>query len=103
MFRYLLAIILIVISIVGFFTFVDPLYKDISALKVQAASYNEALGNEKALENERDKLTAKESAISPENLVKLQKLLPDNVDNIRLILELQKIASPFGMDLKNVK
>lgn len=67
------------------------------------ASYNEALNNSKALEAERDKLTQKYNSFDPENLSKLQKLLPDNVDNIRLILEIEKIASPYGMVLKNVK
>jgi hypothetical protein len=29
--------------------------------------------------------------------------LPENLDNIRLILEIEKIALPYGMALKNVK
>jgi hypothetical protein len=48
-------------------------------------------------------LTQKYSTIDPVNLDKLTKLLPDNVDNIRLILEIEKIASPYGMILKDVK
>ena len=38
-----------------------------------------------------------------ENISRLQKLLPDSVDNIRLILEIEKLASPYGMVLKDVK
>ena len=56
-------------------------------------SYNEALNNSKALEDKRDTLTAKYNTIDPNDLIKLQKLLPDNVDNIRLILEIGQIAS----------
>ncbi len=41
--------------------------------------------------------------MDPDNIAKLQKLLPDNVDNIRLILEIEGVASPYGMTLKNVK
>ena len=55
------------------------------------------------LENERDKLTAKYNSINPEDLIKLQKLLPENIDNIRLILEIEQVASPYGMTLKDVK
>ena len=61
------------------------------------------MGNSKALENERDKLTAKYNTISQDNLNKIQKLLPDNIDNIRLILEIEKIASPYGITLKDIK
>lgn len=103
MFRLITPIILIGLSITGFLVFVSPLYKEISLLKEQVSSYNQALDNSKALENERDKLTQKYSTIDPVNLDKLTKLLPDNVDNIRLILEIEKIASPYGMILKDVK
>lgn len=103
MFRFILPTILIGVAITGFLMLVNPMYKEMTALKVQMASYNQALDNSKALENERDKLTKKYSDINPENLDKLLKLLPDNVDNIRLILEIEKIASPYGMILKDVK
>jgi hypothetical protein len=103
MFKFILPIILIGAAIAGFFVLTSPLYKNISLEREQVASYNEALNNSKALEAERDKLTQKYNSFDPENLIKLQKLLPDNVDNIRLILEIEKIASPYGMVLKDVK
>lgn len=96
-------IIFLGIAIAGFFMFTSPLYQNISKMKAQATSYNEALSNSKALENERDKLTAKYNAISVEDLEKIKKLLPDNIDNIRLILEIEKVASPYSMVLKDVK
>jgi len=100
-------IILIGIAVSVFFVLADPLFKDISALKAlgtsEVASYNSALDNSKILENERDKLTAKYNAIDPDNLLKLKKLLPENVNNVRLILEIGQIALPYGMVLKDVK
>lgn len=83
--------------------FINPTYEEISVIKEKIASYNSALDNAKALENERDRLTAKYNAIDPTNIEKLEKLLPDNVDNIRLILEIEKIALPYGMTIKNVQ
>ena len=103
MMRFVMPIVLIGIAISVLFVLADPLYNDISALKTQAASYDNALDNSKMLENERDKLTAKYNAINPDNLMRLVKLLPENVDNIRLILEIEQIASPYGMVLRDVK
>jgi len=103
MFKFILPIILIGASITGFFAFTSPYYKGISLEREKIASYNEALSNSKTLEAERDKLTQKYNSFNPEDLSKLQKLLPDNIDNIRLILEIEKIASPYGMTLKDVK
>ena len=103
MFRYIAPTILIAIAITGFVMFTNPIFTGITNVKNEIASYNEALDNAKTLENERDKLTQKYNAIDPVNLDKLQKFLPDNVDNIRLILEIEKLASPYGMVLKDVK
>jgi len=83
--------------------FTQPFYQEISLLRTKVKSYNEALDNSKALENEREKLNQKVNSITPENLEKLEKLLPNNVDNIRLILEIEKIAAPYGMVLKDVR
>ncbi|MBU0611921.1 hypothetical protein KKA39_00410 [Patescibacteria group bacterium] len=103
MFRFVTPVILIGIALVGFFMFTSPFYEEVSLIKSQVASYNEALANSKALEIERDNLTQKYNSLDPESLSKLEKFLPDNVDNIRLILEIEKIASPYGMVLKDVK
>ena len=103
MFRFAVPIILIGTAIAGFFLFASPTYRGISDLRAQVVSYNEALDNSKALEAQRDTLTQKYNSIDSNNLTKLQKLLPDNVNNIRLILEIEGIASPYGMVLKNVK
>ncbi len=103
MFRVATPLILIGISIAGFLMFVNPMYKEVSLLKTEINSYNEALNNSNVLDNERDKLTKKFNSIDPADLDKLQKLLPDNVDNIRLILEIEKLASPYGMVLKDVR
>jgi len=101
--RFIMPIILIAISLSVFFVFANPLYGDITEMRGRMASYDEALNNSKALENERDKLTAKYNALDPDNLEKLEKLLPDNIDNIRLILEIERVALPYGMALKDVK
>ena len=103
MLQFLMPIIIIGIAVTGFFTFTSPTYEKINTLKAQTSSYDEALNNSKALETERDKLTAKYNTISGENLNRLIKLLPQNVDNIRLILEIEKLAAPFGMVLSDVK
>ncbi len=103
MVKYVLPAILIGISLAMFFGFTNPILGDISNLKTLSSSYNQALSNSKELEMERDKLTAKYNTIDPQNIEKLGKLMPDSVDNIRLILEIEKIAAPYGMTIKDVQ
>ncbi len=103
MLRILIPILILGTAITGIFLFVNPLYKDINVLKAELSAYNEALNNSKKLETERDKLVNKYKSITPENLKKLDKLLPDGVDNIILILEIEKIALAYGMELNNIR
>ncbi len=101
--RFIMPIVLVGIAIALFVVFANPLYKDISVLRLEVSDYNDALNNSKMLEDEKDKLTAKYNSIDPVNLIKLKRLMPENVDNIRLILEIEQIAAPYGMALQDVK
>ncbi len=103
MVRFILPIILIGISASLFFMFSNPIYSDIGKLRDQVKSYDTALSNSKELLNQRDQLTTKKNKIDPDDLIKLQRLLPENIDNIRLILEIEQIASPYGMVLKDIE
>jgi hypothetical protein len=103
MFKFLTPIILVGIAVGGFFMFTQPLLGDVNTLRKSISAYNEAMDNSKALDAEKDKLTQKFTSINPNDLEKLEKLLPDSVDNIKLILEIEKLAAPFGMIMKDIK
>jgi len=101
--RTFLPIFMLIVAIGGFFLFTDKHYQTVKDLRVQVASYNVALDNAKALQAKRDELVGQYNAFPEANIEKLKKLLPDNVDNIRLIIEIEAIARNYGMQLKNVK
>lgn len=103
MFRFIVPILLLVVSVGTFLLYIDPAYGDIKSLRTDSASYDEALNNSKILQSIRGELSDKYKNFPATDLDRLKKLLPDNVDNIRLILQIQRIAAPYGMTLKNVK
>lgn len=103
MFKFIVPITLIIISVLVFVLFTNPLYKDASVFRERASSYDSALTNAKNLQAVRDQLLTKYNGFPQEDILKLQKLVPDNVDNIRLILEIQGIASNYNMQITNVK
>jgi Tfp pilus assembly protein PilO len=102
MFRYIAPIILVGVAVAGFFLYAKPLWDESKVIKTEIASYDEALTNAKTLESERYKLTQKYNAIDPNNLSRLEKMLPENVDNIRLVLEIGNIAQKYGMELTGI-
>jgi hypothetical protein len=101
--RFIVPLLLIGISIAGFFILITPKYEEVVVLKAQVAAYDKALNNSKSLEDERDKLIKKSNDISKVNKEKIEKMLPDSIDNIRLILEIEELASVYGMYLKDVR
>lgn len=102
--RFILPIILIAIAVVGFLALVAPTLQEVKMLRADVASYDEALNNSKALENERDRLTKEYNSFKSEDLRRLEVLLPNSINNIRLILEIEEeVALPFGMILQDVQ
>lgn len=81
----------------------QPIYDETQALQAEAAVYEEALDNSANLVKERDRLTTKYNSFSPDDIDKLEKMLPNSVDNIQLILEIQEEASKRGIIVKNVE
>lgn len=95
-------IVLIIISVALFFLFTDPRYDQVKELQAEEAKFDEALERSKELIELKDGLLAKYNSFSAEDLERLEKLLPDNVDNVRLILVIDNISAQYGLLLKDV-
>ena len=105
-------VILIIISIGTFFMYVDPSYrgtnlssgvKSIQELQNEDAQYQASLDNTTAIRMKRQALIDKENGINPADLSRLQKLLPDNIDNIKLVIDMNQIAQNHNLTLKDVR
>ncbi len=94
--------ILILASIGIFLGYTNKTYKEVASLRTEQAAYDEALLNSKKLLDVRQELVDKYNALSPTDKDRLMKLMPDNVDNIRLIIDIQKIATQYGMLPKDI-
>ncbi len=75
----------------------------VKQLKALSAQYDTALANSRRLQEERDALGQKYQALSPASVARLTKLLPDNADNIRLVIDIQRMAQTYGMSLASIK
>lgn len=101
--RFIVPTILLVISVASFIMFTNPAYQDVKALQAKTTQLDTALTNSKKLQEQRDALGTKYRNIPAESLNRLQKLLPDNADNIRFIIDLQQMAQSYGMSLDTIK
>lgn len=94
---------LLVASIALFMTFIDPMYQDVQTLKAEVQNYDDALTKSKELLTIRDTLLDRYNSFSTDDLKRLEFLLPDTVDNIRLVLDIDGVASRHGIVIKDLK
>ena len=108
------AIILILSSFAVFFGYIDPNYKGtandggdyqkygVLSLQTEKANYLDISSSSQRNIEKKTELALKKDTISMENTKKLERLLPNNVDNVRLINEISKIAEKRNLTVKNV-
>ena len=85
-----------------FFLYTQPTYDNVQVLKERIGQYDEALNKAAELQQLKQSLLSRFNAFRTEDLDRLQKLLPDHVDNVRLILDLDNLAARHRMSLQNV-
>ncbi len=95
--------ILILLSVGLFYAFTSPQYEEAQNLKARVAGYNNVLENISQIAETRDKLLVNFEAIPKTQIERLNKILPDNVDTVRLALDLDGIAGRYGITLKDVQ
>lgn len=117
--RFIIPTILLIISIamlsvlfsqsatksisLGGWSLAVPSYPQIKELQAEKTQYESALANSRKLQEERDTLGKKYNAIPPESLNRLSKFIPDSADNIRLIIDIQRIAQAYGLSLSSIR
>ncbi len=102
------SIILLIASVGIFFGYVDRNYRSpsvensIVALQAEQKQYREALDNSTKLIQKRNELVVKKNNLSEADELRLKKLLPDHVDNVRLIIDLDRIAQNHNITIRNI-
>lgn len=94
--KILTPILLIVLALSLFFWFVVPTYQSLGSLRVERSQYEDALVAAKEASVKRDELVNKYNSMSSADLDKLEKLLPDSIDTVRLVVDLNTIAAKYG-------
>lgn len=94
---------LIIISVALFFVYIDPTYQASKEIKLQVDEYQKLLDQSKSLVAEENKLRAAYNALPQDDVKRLEKLLPSAIDNVRLIIDIDNIASKYGIQVKNTK
>ena len=95
--------LLLVIGAIGLFLgYTQPTYSgSITALKDEINGLDTALLAAAQFKEKEAQLTAQRSALSQEQLGRLEAFLPDSVDNVQLIVDLNSLAARSGVQLSD--
>lgn len=101
--RNVTATILIVLAIGIYLTYTSDKVKEVKAVQEANKEYITALKNAEELIKIRKDVMDKSNAISDADRKRLDKIIPNTVDNIRLIIDLNDIAQSTSITLRNIK
>lgn len=98
--KNIFSIIVIIISLGVFVVVVKPEYTKIQEIEAKSNKLEEVLVNARKLQSLRDGLLEKQSKLSGADLKRLEKLIPESADNVKLIIEFQNIADSYGLKIE---
>ena len=100
--KFLFPIVIAAAAIGLFVVYTNPQYQTVKTLQAQAAQYDDALNKAQELRKTRDQLLAKRNTFAADDVSRLEHSLPDNVDNSRLIIDINHIAAGRGLSLSSI-
>jgi Tfp pilus assembly protein PilO len=96
------SLILILISVGLFYTFISPQYDEIKLLSSEQSEYKTVLKDVAAIIQIRDNLLQDYRNIPQEDIDRLEKVIPDNIDVVRLAYDLDTIAAKYKIVLLEI-
>jgi|ERR1035437_5379879 Tfp pilus assembly protein PilO len=96
-------LILIILAIGIFFTFTNSRVDEIKTLQLTNDSYTQAINNSVDLIKARDVVLQDYNKLDVTTKGRLDKMMPDNIDNVRLIIDIKSIAKGRNLNVKNIR
>lgn len=101
--RFFFPLLALLISGTVFFLVIQPWYGDVTQLRSDVAAYSTALDNSAYLQKTQSTLLDQYKNVQPDDKARLENFLPNTVDNIQFILQVEQLANLYSMPIKNIK
>lgn len=101
--KALIPIFSIIAAFALYFLFIQDTLERIGELQIETLQFSEALASAQELEATIKRLTSEKESITTDDLNKLDVLLPDRIDSVRFIYDLNTIASIHNKILGDVE
>jgi Tfp pilus assembly protein PilO len=98
--KNIISIIVIGISIATIVLVVQPQYTEIQEMQRTETELERVLNNARRLQSLRDDLLEKRKSIANTDIRRLEKLIPESADNVKLILEFEQISNKNNLSIQ---
>ncbi len=102
MIRTVTPIFSIIIAITIFFLYTEPKFADIKQIQGEAKQYSAAVEKAEQRNQHLNEKHAEKRAHSPENLERLEALVPTSIDEVKVLTDLNELAKVHNMLFGNV-
>ena len=94
---------MLVLAVGIYFTVTKTMLDEAKAVQVVNEQYTTAMTSADQLIKVRDQVLKDYNNLSTDDRDRLNKMLPNTVDNIRLVIDLNNVAQQHGFSLKNIR
>jgi len=102
--KLIFPIILILAAVGIYITFTQPHYEIVKEFMARNQDYQKVFDDADGLLRKRDDLIVKLNKIRPSDKVRIAKLIPDSIDNVRLVIDINDgITARYGVGIKNIR
>lgn len=103
MFKALTPIIGIIVAVGLFFTYVRPTFEDIKGIQDETAQYAQAIEKASELQQRINELKQRQNSIPLADLERLEAMLPDRVEEVTVLLDIDALATTHRLVLGDIK
>ena len=102
MFKAITPIVATLIGILVFFYYIKPTMDEVSAIQAETEEYADAVRNAGEFNNTLQSLVQKKNSFSALEIDRLEALVPDDVNEVKLLVDLKEMAVQHNMLFGNV-
>ncbi len=83
--------------------YTKPTYSSITTVRQSITQYDDAISRAQNMSEKRDSLVSQRQSFSESDVDRLNTFLPDSIDSIKLIIEINNLASRYTQNVKNIR
>ncbi len=92
----------IILSLAVLYSFAYPKFNQVNSLNQEKNKYEEALETVRNIENRKNELLRQYNNISEQDKKRIESVLPNSLDLIKLVSEIDSVASRYGISINNI-